>query len=274
MSALVTIGVAIPAYRNVAMLRRCLTSVAEVSPALLERTTVVDDSGDGRNASELRADFPSVTWIAHDGNKGFGPSATEAVLHCDADAVVLLNDDVALLSDPSPMLEELFSDAGVFAVTFRSQRADGAFREGAKRLVWRLGFPKILHNERDQQAAHDGRRLSSYAVGGHAAFRRTMFRDLGGFDRLFDPFYWEDVDLCARARGRGWLTLYCEECRVLHDEGGAIRSHFERAHIREITLRNRLLFAWRHAPSPLRPMLWLSLAMRSAAAFVARDTLL
>lgn len=252
MSAAPSIGFAIPAYSNVNSLRRALRSIARFAPDL--PVIVVDDSGSGKIAAALQPEFPAVVWKVHDGNQGFGRAATSAVFHCPAEIVILLNDDVELLNDPCPTLLAAFATPTLFAATFRSQTAAGVFREGAKRLVWPLGLPRILHNEHDQHPPRDGVRVSDYAVGGHAAYNRQKFLDLGGFDPLFDPFYWEDVDLCARAAQNGWLTTYLEAVAVRHDEHGAIRSTFDAARIREITLRNRLLFAWRHMPSHLWPL--------------------
>ena len=107
---------------------------------------MVDDSGDGQVVRKLESEFPAVRWIAHSENLGFGSSANEAILASSADIVILLNDDVQLLNNPCSILESCFEDSSLFAVTFRSENLEGRFREGAKRLVWKSGFPKILHN--------------------------------------------------------------------------------------------------------------------------------
>jgi len=253
------VGAAIPAYRNVESLRRCLDSIVRVSPALSERISVVDDSGDGRLDSALRSQYSRIRWTVHETNMGFGASANDAVAACTADVVVLLNDDTVLLSDPIVALRDAFRDPRLFAVTFQSLHADFSFREGAKRLVWRFGMPRVLHNARDQVTSMSHRISSAYAVGGHAAFDRKRFLALGGFDPLFAPFYWEDVDVCYRARKLGWETVYLPECRVVHDHESAIRSSFEETLISETKWRNRFLFAWRHASTLQRSLLELSL---------------
>ncbi len=247
-----TLGVAIPAYCNIQLLQEGLRSIQQVTPHLAESIYIVDDSGDGRVAAALRAHFPKIHWTIHEANCGFGRSANDAVAACLADIVILLNDDVRLKTDPSSTLRNTFQDPKLFAVTFQSQHSDDSFREGAKRLVWPFGLPRILHNSRDQLKLKDGRLPSAYAVGGHAAFHRKRFLQLGGFDPLFEPFYWEDVDLCQRARQNGWHTIYRPDCLVIHDGTGAIRSSHDAQYIREMTLRNRLLFARRHLPKSLR----------------------
>ncbi len=264
-------GLAIPAWRNVDGLRANLAAVARVVPALLERTAVVDDSGDGRVAAALSSEFPAVRFLVNAANRGFGASATAAVLAAPADIVILLNDDAELVVDPVPAVTEAFAKPDLFAATFRSLRADGSFREGAKRVTWPLGFPRVLHNSADQRPARNGEAPSDYAVGGHAAFHRERFAALGGFDPLFEPFYWEDVDLAFRAAARGWRTIYLEECVVRHAGESAIRSANDAARIAEITLRNRILFAWRHGRGLARAALPLSLAWQGAAARLRGD---
>jgi GT2 family glycosyltransferase len=242
-----TFGLGIPAYRNVESLRRCLQSVVALSAELSSCLTVADDSGDGRQALALKSEFPQARWIVHERNLGFGASANDCVRASPADVVILLNDDTELTSDPLPHLRSAFQDETLFAATFQSVLRDGRFREGAKRLVWPFGMPRVLHNPNDQLPPRNGVPFSAYAVGGHAAFHRVRFLDLGGFDPLFAPFYLEDVDLAERARRAGLHIIYLPQCRVVHDGDSAIRSAHDAEFLREITLRNRLLFAWRHA---------------------------
>ena len=45
--------------------------------------------------------------------------------------------------------------------------------------------------------------------------RRACWEDLGGFDRDFFLYY-EDVDLCRRARARGWSVWYEPALRAVH----------------------------------------------------------
>jgi GT2 family glycosyltransferase len=236
-----TIGIAIPCYKNVQRLAQCLESVRKFAPDLLAGAVVVDDSGTSEVRNALLSDYPQVNWKSHHENRGFGRSATEAILASTADIVVLLNDDVQLLSHPAPPLQSLFSNSNLFAATFQSVDLSGHFREGAKRLVWRVGFPKILHNLKNR------------------------------FDPLFDPFYWEDVDLSARARIKGWNTVYCPDCVVQHDETGAIRVSHQQDEIRRITFRNRLLFARRHCSTRRRPLLKMSIAMQWIQARIKGD---
>ena len=82
------------------------------------------------------------------------------------------------------------------------------------------------------------------------AFRREEFLTLGGFDPLFSPFYWEDVDLSYRARKRGRRIVQVEDARVDHDHGRTIGARFSRAEVATVYERNRLLFTWKNLTDP------------------------
>ena len=266
-----SVGFSIPAYENEKALRRCLESIHRVVPSA-EHLVVVDDSGQGSLRAALGISFPSVRWITHSENRGFGPSANEAVRANEAEIVILLNDDVELLENPLPIVLKAFENDQLFAASLRSVDGQGNFREGAKRLVWRFGYPRILHNESDQLPSRKNIYPTSYAVGGHVAFHRGKFVELGGFDPLFEPFYWEDVDLSQRAIKKGWECTYSPECTVRHSEGSAIRSVNRAEFVKEITERNRLIFAWRHATPSQRRLLNVTLPCKKVAAKLTLDT--
>ena len=49
------------------------------------------------------------------------------------------------------------------------------------------------------------------------AVRREVFAELGGFDSGF-PVNYNDVDLCLRARQRGYEVIYEAQAVLRHDE--------------------------------------------------------
>lgn len=267
-------GIAIPSYNGCDALGICLESIEKWLGTRddLADVVVVDDGSEDDTRATLPERFAFVRWIWQEENRGFGFAASRAVAACRASIVILLNNDIEIISDILSPLNEYFADRETFAVTFRSFQDNGKiFREGAKQLVWRRGFPVVQHAQRHQPAPVDGKIPSAYAVGGHAAFRREMFCALGGFDSLFHPFYWEDVDLGMRAAGRGWRIYYEPECRVIHHSGGTIRKNFSTAAIATAKARNRLLFAWRHMRGLRVAAHSLFLAGRMLTAWAAQD---
>lgn len=74
-------------------------------------------------------------------------------------------------------------------------------------------------------------------------FDRERFLQLGGFDELLSPFYWEDVDLSYRAWKRGFTVLYEPRSVARHRVSSTI-GKLKRSRVRRIEQRNRLLLHW------------------------------
>ncbi|MCS7003176.1 MAG: glycosyltransferase family 2 protein [Dehalococcoidia bacterium] len=60
-------------------------------------------------------------------------------------------------------------------------------------------------------------RAVSAVTGACLLMRRDRFLELGGFDERF-PVAYNDVDLCCRARRRGWLVALVPQARLVHFE--------------------------------------------------------
>jgi GT2 family glycosyltransferase len=64
----------------------------------------------------------------------------------------------------------------------------------------------------------DATRITDYCSGACLLVRTKVFLDLGGFDPIFDPAYFEDTDLAIRLRSIGLFTYYCGASAVYHEE--------------------------------------------------------
>ncbi|MCD4785202.1 MAG: glycosyltransferase [Candidatus Eremiobacteraeota bacterium] len=69
-----------------------------------------------------------------------------------------------------------------------------------------------------------------------------MFRDVGGFDPLFDPCYFGDLDLGYRAWKRGFRIVYCRDSLVYHDDRDPLRDTNDEEKNAWVRIRNYNLF--------------------------------
>ena len=90
-------------------------------------------------------------------------------------------------------------------------------------------FPRILRRYCSQVISCATAKDTSVSAG-HAAFAREKFVALGGFDELYRPFYWEDIDLCYRAMQAGWERWYVPDAVVTHDYAAVIDRRFLSRH--------------------------------------------
>jgi hypothetical protein len=64
----------------------------------------------------------------------------------------------------------------------------------------------------------DAQREVDYVTGALMGLKRALLDRVGLFDEGFFPAYYEEADLCTRARARGFRVLYVPDCVGIHHE--------------------------------------------------------
>jgi len=93
---------------------------------------------------------------------------------------------------------------------------------------------------------------TAWVSGGSGAFRKLYWDTLGGMDPLYNPFYWEDIDIAYRAKRASCVTLFEPKSIVNHyHEEGKIRRKYSPDEVKRIAYRNQFTFIWKNA-TPLQ----------------------
>ncbi len=89
------------------------------------------------------------------------------------------------------------------------------------------------------------KRNTLWVSGGSAAFRKSIWVKLTGLNTLYNPFYWEDIDISYRAQKAGYKVIFEKESIVVHDhQQGAIKTIYSDDQIKKIAYRNQFFFVW------------------------------
>ncbi len=205
---------------------------------------VMDNASSDGSADYVRKNFPGVILHVEPGNIFFGPAANRGIALAKGELVLLLNPDVAI---------EHFGFQGVLSRFHEYPRLFALHphihdpRDGREERLFSLAMRRGIIDVRPPAGAHEGgSKEIPFVTGGAAFFRRSFFLDLGGFDRVFSPFYWEDVDLGVRAVRNGFTNLFLASSRFLHMHSTIIRRNYDERRIKTIYERNRLLFFYKH----------------------------
>lgn len=226
-------SIVIPTWNGLGLLKKNLPQVAAAAGKRVELVVVDNGSSDG-SAAWIKKNFPEAVLIGLSRNYGFGPACNLGMEKANAELVVLLNNDVVPEKDFLKPVQKIFADKRVFAVSLNEPQfswAAASFEEG---------FFHHFPGPRTSQT-----HVSLWGSGGSAVFRREYWRRLGGFDPLYHPFYWEDVDLGFRAWKRGWRVLWEPKAVVHHRHEGTV-SRFSPRFVALIKQRNELLFTWKN----------------------------
>jgi GT2 family glycosyltransferase len=199
---------------------------------------VVDDGSPDDSVKVVKDNFPEIRLIVHKKNRGFSCSVNTGARMSKGNLICLLNTDV--IPDNDFLVNTLphFIDDKVFAVSLSERGhswATGNFDQG------------YLHHE--PGAISNKVHNSLWASGGSAVFRRTLWMDLGGMDeKIFSPFYWEDIDLSYRAVKRGYKVIWEPGSLVDHKHESTV-SKLSKKYVQRIRERNELFFIWKNIHS-------------------------
>ena len=234
----------IPNWNGADYLRECLPSVfaAKGFREGENEVLVVDDGSVDDSVSYIKSNFPQVRLIQNRRNKGFSWTCNRGVTEAKNELIVLINNDIILTEDFLKPLVQHFKDENVFVVTPKLYAWDkktfvwgmhmGQFKNGYI-CLWNEAETK--NGDRIQQTAP-----SIFAIGGAMVFRKRDFLWLGGFDEIYRPNCWEDIDISYRAWKRGLKVLY-EPHSLMYHKGKATLSYE-----RHKEIKNELLFTWKN----------------------------
>jgi N-acetylglucosaminyl-diphospho-decaprenol L-rhamnosyltransferase len=198
----------------VTVAHRSAGELAVLLPALPADAEVIVVDTDG-SATGLPAKV-----IERRDNPGFGAANNEGVARASGDMTILLNPDVV----PPPGAVERLADlaAGREALVVpRLRNADGSIQRSAFALPGRPSglltalAPGPLRREPWRSRAP---RIVGWALAAALAAPTALLRRLGPFDAGAFLFY-EDMDLCLRARAAGIPTVLHPEVELTHTGG-------------------------------------------------------
>lgn len=212
---------------------------------------IVDDCSTDESVKFIEINYPQIKLIVKDKNTGFADSCNLGVEKSSGEIILLLNNDVSPQKDFIKPLVTHFSDEKVFAVGCleKSQQNEKEVLSGKS-----VGFLKkglIWHDRAPDQLTFGP---TFWVAGGSGAFRKSIWIKFGGFDPIFTPFYWEDIDLSYRAQKAGYKVLFEPKSIVFHNHESTIGAYFSKKEIEEISVKNQLLFFWKNIRNPL---LWI-----------------
>ncbi len=234
------VSIVIPNWNGVYLMEKHLAQVIKSAPGA--EVIVADDMSTDGSVEYVTSNFPGVKIVKRAIREGFAANVNSGVKAARGDVVILLNTDVE--PEPgflTPILRH-FEDPFVFAVgCLEKSHEDGKeVLRGRGIAHWQKGY--FIHSRGEVDRAD-----TAWVSGGSGAFRKSMWNILGGMDTLYNPFYWEDIDLSYRARKAGWKTVF-EARSVVHHwhEEGKIKREFTPADVKRIVYRNQFIFIWKN----------------------------
>lgn len=245
--AFCSVEVIIVNWNGASLLRQCLPSVvvAAANAQTPTSVTLVDNGSTDDSIEWTMKKFSSVKVISLPVNHGFGQGNNIAVSKSDSNIVILLNNDMLVDSNFVEPLVQALKTPGTFAATSQIMMRPEVRREetGLTTGTFTSGRFHVMHAAITSLIDLEDVVPVFWAGGGAMAVQRSAFHMLGGFQKLYAPFYWEDTDLSYRAWKMGLRAVMVPKSRVLHLHR-CTTSRFSERMVKRIVRRNEYLFTW------------------------------
>jgi GT2 family glycosyltransferase len=269
------LSIIIPNYNGEKILKenlpKVLAAVKEYKEGKVE--IIIPDDPSTDNSEEVIHNFIANIQLKHvigktctnkDPKKaGFSKNVNRGVKLATGDILILFNSDVTPHQDFLESLLPHFKKEEVFAVACMDESIEDnkVVLRGRGVGRWERGF---LHHSEGKLDKSD----TLWASGGSSAFRKSIWDKIGGLEELFNPFYWEDIDLSYRAWKSGYIVVFEPKSKVVHKhEEGSIKKNITSAKVIKTAYRNQCTFVWLNITDTdllLSHLLWLPYHMLKA----------
>ena len=196
----------------------CLEAAASQTYARL-RLLVVDNGSADDSVPQIRNRFPDVEVLGQRENLGFARGANlglKRALAAGADHVFLVNNDTLL--DPGAVAQlvgQARPEHGILApIIYMAEDRKRIWSAGGRLRPW------VLDKSGDGRGKIDtgrwaGPEEQDFVTGCGMMLSRRLLETVGLFDERFFMYY-EDFDLCLRARQRGFQIVLVPAARMWH----------------------------------------------------------
>lgn len=239
-------------WHRTAHLVQSLTERPQALSDDVEVVVVDNHSPAHRLARRLRR-WPGVSLRRWQHNRGFARAVNEGFRLSQGSWLLLLNPDVTVPAGFCARVldcitERAARDPQVGIIGFQIRNDDSSLQGSCGHfptLVSTLTRLFLPRNRRKYQAPGGGGQAVDWVTGCCLLVRRECLQQLEGMDDSFFLYY-EDVDLCRRARASGWAVWYEPRVAVIHHR--PLHSRPVIPILRFLTRHGLLLYATRHWP--------------------------
>lgn len=224
----------IPVYNGLNHLKISLPYIVKQG---FDEIICIDDYSSDESAKFISENYPDIKLIKNHRNLRFPLTVNNGVKNSTGDIIFLINQDAYPKEKIiQKTLKHFSDDRDLFAVTFNEEGrswADTKFENG---------FLNFKNGTIDEEIHY-----SFWPSGGSSAISKDKWIALEGFDPIFTPGYFEDLDLGWRANKKGWKTIWDPKILINHSNPeSTFNKTFKSKSLQRIKDRNYLITHWKN----------------------------
>lgn len=237
------VSVLVVLYGRAELSLACFESLCQIDGPSYE--LIVVDNGSTDDTNHLLDRLQGAKVLRNHDNPGFLRATNQAAARAGGELLLFLNNDAELLpSSLQAAVDRLESSDQIGAVGGRVIGLDGQLQEAGS-IVWQDGTTGGYgRGDAPDHGSYLFPRQVDYCSGVFLLTRRRTFEQLGGFDPVFEPAYYEESDYCFRLRDAGYQVVYEPHSVIFHHGSASLP---DETHLAEMLANNRGVFTKRHA---------------------------
>ena len=242
----IDVSIVIPVYGAMELVNQTLLSLYRADIKNSE-IICVDDCAPTNSFYDYTM-YENIVVVKNKQNMGFSNTCNNGVKHARGKYVLLLNSDTVVCKSAVELaIDKLKSDPKIGIVGSKLLNIDGTLQE-AGGVIWsNSNVINFMRGKSNYTPYTEFDRVADYVSGAAFFFSKDFWEKLGGFDKRFTPAYYEDTDICVRAKSKGYKVVYCHDSEIIHAEGGTngtdvttgIKSYQEKN-------KNKFLLLWKN----------------------------
>lgn len=193
---------------------------------------VADNASTDDSVHYIKENFPEITIIENSENGGYAKGYNDALKQVEEDIYCLLNSDVEVTENWLESILEEFENNPETAIIQPKildykNKAYFEYAGAAGGFIDKYGYPfcrgRVFNTlEKDNKQYNDKANIF-WASGACFFIRKSVFKNLGGFDESFFA-HMEEIDLCWRAFNQDLKTVYIGTSTVYHVGGATLKN--------------------------------------------------
>jgi hypothetical protein len=211
------LSVVIVSYKGYGKLNRCLESLASFTQGSFSMEVIVVNNNPGDELfRETENRFPGFHFIHNKVNGGYSNGCNLGCSVAAGNYYLILNPDTIVKEEEiTRLLDAARSNSSYYILSCRQVKENGKESRAYGRFPWR----------RSSFTEQTGSRIifPDWVSGSVMMMQKDVYRRLNGFDEDFWMYY-EDVDLCLRARNSGGEVAFYNDINIIHDHGASSRT--------------------------------------------------
>ncbi|HMP71687.1 MAG TPA: glycoside hydrolase family 99-like domain-containing protein [Kiritimatiellia bacterium] len=211
------LSIIIPVHNQVKFTLECLLSIQKTHQEGVALEVIVADGGSSDQTNDILPRIKGLRYLRREQQAGFQENCNRASEVARGEYLLFLNNDTQLMPGAIAAMLRLFHerpDAGIVGPKFLFP--SGHLQEAGGRIRRDGTVEMVGLNEDPDLPKYNVIRAVDYCSGACLMVSAKHFAEWGRFSDDYAPAYYEDVDLCLKARRAGYHVYYQPEAVVVH----------------------------------------------------------